>query len=178
MNRLAASPETRNRGQQRLLFTAIGIAVADQVAKRIVVRTVELGHSIDVLGDFFRITRTENTGAAFGLFRGGRIVFVIVSAAAAVAILFFRREIARMRIPEQVAFGLVLGGAVGNLIDRVRFGAVVDFVDLGIGDLRFAAFNLADSAISIGVAILAVHLLFLQRPGTERISSTGCREPE
>jgi signal peptidase II len=64
---------------------------------------------------------------------------------------------------EQVAFGLIMGGALGNLIDRLRLGAVVDFINIGIGDLRWPYFNVADSAITIGVVILAFHLLFRPR---------------
>ena len=66
-----------------------------------------------------------------------------------------------------MAFGLILGGAVGNLIDRIRLGAVVDFINIGIGDLRWPYFNVADSAITIGVSILAFHLLFRSNPAEE-----------
>lgn len=150
--------------------------MADQVTKKAIVSEMRLGGSVDVLGSFLRITRTENTGAAFGLFRGGRVAFVAVSAVAAIAIFCFRRAIARLSAWEQAAFGLILGGAVGNLIDRTRLGAVVDFVDLGVGDLRFPAFNVADSAISIGVAILAVNLIFPRRPCESPNTPAGYRE--
>jgi len=146
----------------RLFATALIIIVSDQVVKRVVVNVLEMGHPVDVLGTFFRLTRTENTGAAFGLFRGGGVWFIIVSTLASIAIITFAREIARMRRWEQVAFGLILGGAIGNLIDRVRLGAVVDFLDLGLGDLRFPAFNVADSAITVGVVLIAFSFLFLK----------------
>lgn len=147
----------------RLISTALVIIVLDQVVKRAVVSTMRFGESIDVLGSFARFTRTSNTGAAFGMLRGKSYLFIIISALASAAIVLFSREIAKMRRVEQTAFGLVLGGAVGNLIDRIRLGAVIDFIDLGIGGARFAAFNVADSAITIGVVLLAFHLIFMPR---------------
>ena len=151
-------------GQLRMFATALAIVVADQVAKRVVASFMRLGESINLLGPVVRFTRTENTGAAFGMLRGRSLWFIIVSAVASIAIVLLRRRIASMRPREQMAFGLVLGGAVGNLIDRIRLGAVVDFIDIGFGDLRWPAFNVADSAITIGVAVLAFGLLFLPRP--------------
>ncbi|MBM3307306.1 MAG: signal peptidase II [Candidatus Eisenbacteria bacterium] len=143
----------------RLLWTGLAVLVADQAVKRLVVALMALGDSVEVLGPAVRITRTENTGAAFGLFRGGGAVFVVVSALASVCIIALSRRIARLRRVEQLAFALVLGGALGNLVDRVRHGAVVDFIDIGIRDLRWPAFNVADSAIVIGVALLAARFL-------------------
>jgi len=155
----------------RLFTTALIIIISDQVVKRVVVTVLGMGETRDVWGTFFRLTRTENTGAAFGIFRGQGTWFIIISALAAAAIVFFRREIARMRSLHQVAFGLVLGGAIGNLIDRVRLGAVVDYLDLGFGGARWPAFNIADSAITIGVVLLAVHLVFMSEPGSSGSST-------
>lgn len=136
------------------------IVVLDQIIKAIVVHSMQMGSSINILGSVVRLTRTENSGAAFGLFKDGRIAFIIVSAIASLAIIVLRREIAKMRSREQMSFGLILGGAVGNLVDRVRVGAVVDFLDIGVGSVRWPAFNVADSAITIGVSILAFYLIF------------------
>ncbi len=136
------------------------IVVLDQIIKAIVVHSMQMGSSINILGSVVRLTRTENSGAAFGLFKDGRIAFIIVSAIASLALIVLRREIAKMRSREQMSFGLILGGAVGNLVDRVRVGAVVDFLDIGVGSVRWPAFNVADSAITIGVSILAFYLIF------------------
>ncbi len=136
------------------------IVVLDQIIKAIVVHSMQMGSSINILGSVVRLTRTQNTGAAFGLFKDGRVAFIIISAVASLAIILLRREIAKMRSREQMSFGLILGGAVGNLIDRVRVGAVVDFLDIGVGSTRWPAFNVADSAITIGVSILAFYLVF------------------
>ena len=153
------------RAPARLLWTAFAILLADQVTKKLVVSLMGVGESLDLLGPAVRFTRTENTGAAFGIFRGRSVLFVAISALACVAIVVFLREIARLRRVEQVGFSLVLGGALGNLVDRVRLGAVVDFIDIGVRDLRWPAFNVADSAIVVGVAVLAVRFLFFSRPG-------------
>ena len=154
-----------SRATARLLWTALAILLADQAVKKLVVTLMALGESVDVLGPVVRITRTENTGAAFGILRGMGFVFVGVSAAASIAIIAMRRRIAALARSEQLGFTLVLGGALGNLVDRVRHGAVVDFIDIGVRDLRWPAFNVADSAIVIGVTLLAVRFLFFQHPG-------------
>ena len=147
--------------QVRLLATALVITVLDQVVKGVVVNAMRMGESISLIGHVVRFTRTSNTGAAFGIFRGGSVWFAGLSLVAAVLIAALSRQIARGRRIERVAFGLILGGTVGNLIDRIRLGAVVDFIDIGVNSVRWPAFNVADSAITIGVTLLAVSLLFL-----------------
>jgi signal peptidase II len=152
------------RAQVLLLTTALAITVLDQVVKRVVVNALRMGDSVDVIGPVVRLTRTSNTGAAFGLLRGRSNWFIAVSLVAAVAIVAFSRRIAKAGRTERVAFSLILGGTAGNLIDRIRLGAVVDFIDIGAGAFRWPAFNVADSAITIGVSLLAVSILFLGGP--------------
>jgi signal peptidase II len=173
MERSNDSSAVDRRPQVRLFATALTIVVADQVVKRVVASAMRLGQSIDFLGTVVRFTRTENTGAAFGMLRGRSLWFIIISAAASVAIIALRRRIATLRPRDQVAFGLVLGGAVGNLIDRIRVGAVVDFIDIGFGNLRWPAFNIADSAITIGVILLAFGLVFAPRTEPGGASTPG-----
>jgi signal peptidase II len=141
-----SSREAVTRAQLWLFSTALVITALDQVVKRVVVNTMELHQSIDVVGTFVRLTRTANTGGAFG---------------AALAIAALSRQIARGRRIERLAFGLIMGGALGNLIDRIRLGSVIDFVDIGGSAYRWPAFNVADSAITIGVTLLAVSIVFL-----------------
>jgi signal peptidase II len=149
------------RSQLILFSTALVITALDQVVKRVVVNTMEMGQSINVIGTFVRLTRTSNTGGAFGILRNHGTWFILVSTAAALVIAAMSRSIARGRRIERLAFGLILGGAVGNLIDRIRIDSVVDFVDIGGSAYRWPAFNVADSAITIGVTLLAVTLVFL-----------------
>jgi signal peptidase II len=155
------------RAQITLLATALGIAVLDQVVKRAVVATLSLGESVDVIGSFVRLTRTSNTGGAFGLLRGRGSWFIAVSVLAAAAIVAYSRKLAAAARFERIAFTLILGGALGNLVDRVRLGAVVDFVDIGGTAYRWPAFNVADSCITIGVTLLAVSLVFFRRAPSE-----------
>jgi len=170
-------PSNNNRGalsraQFWLFSTALVIAALDQVVKRVVVNAMEMGQSIDVVDSFVRLTRTSNTGGAFGLLRGRGNWFIVVSVVAALAIAALSRQIARVgRRVERLAFGLILGGAVGNLIDRIRLGAVIDFIDVGGSGYRWPAFNVADSAITIGVTLLAISLVFFG-------GTTDGREPE
>jgi signal peptidase II len=167
---MEAANDTRPAGvraQIRMLAVAFGIVVLDQVVKRVVVAKLSPGASINVLGSFVRFTRTSNTGGAFGLMRGRSAWFVVVSVLASAAIVVFSRRLARTRPIEQAAFTLILGGAVGNLIDRVRLGAVVDFIDIGGSAYRWPAFNVADSCIVIGVTLLAVSLVFLRSAPSE-----------
>jgi signal peptidase II len=155
------------RAQIALLTSALGIAVLDQAVKKVVVTTMSPGESVDVVGAFVRLTRTSNTGGAFGLLRGRASWFIAVSLLATAAIVVFSRRLAASQPIERIAFSLILGGAVGNLIDRVRIGAVVDFVDIGGSVWRWPAFNVADSCITIGVTLLAVSLVFLRKAPSE-----------
>ncbi len=166
------SPTERSHSNVRLFVTALSIILFDQVIKKVVTSVMDLGQSVDFIGTVVRFTRTSNTGAAFGMMRGRSLVFILVSAGASIAIAASWRQIARLRSAEQVAFGLIMGGAIGNLIDRVRVGAVVDFINIGIGGLRWPYFNVADSAITIGVVILAFHLLFRPRSSDGAASET------
>jgi signal peptidase II len=176
MDHSSGSPAVSRGGVLRLFATAFSIIVADQVVKRVVVFVLENGQSVDFLGSVVRLTRTTNTGAAFGLLRGLGPWFIVVSAAASLAIIVFRREIAKLRRLDQVAFGLILGGAIGNLIDRIRLGAVIDFIDIGIGALRWPSFNVADSAISIGVVLLACSFILI--PRSRAAAANGAEPPE
>jgi signal peptidase II len=155
------------RAQVLLLATAAAVVVADQIVKKIVVGALDVGEPVDVIGSFVRFTRTSNTGGAFGLFRGHANLFMLVAAAAAVGIAAFSRMLARTSRIERAAFSLILGGAVGNLVDRIRLGAVVDFIDVGGSAYRWPAFNVADSCVTIGVTLLAVSLVFFRTAPSE-----------
>jgi signal peptidase II len=154
------SASATTRAQITLFSTALLITALDQVVKRVVVNTLQWGSSIDVIGTFVRLTRTSNTGGAFGILRGRGNWFIVVSVAAALTIGVLSRQISRGRRLERFAFSLILGGALGNLVDRLRLGSVVDFVDIGGSAYRFPAFNVADSCITIGVTLLAIGLIF------------------
>jgi signal peptidase II len=138
------------RSQWLVLVLVAGAAVvADQLTKQLVGRTLTLGDSVDIVGPF-SIHHVQNSGIAFGLF-GSRTSLVIgVTAIAVAAMLLFFARSGRRHPVLPVALGLVLGGSIANLVDRVRLGHVTDFLDL----VAWPAFNLADTFIVVGVAIL------------------------
>ncbi len=144
-----------------LLFclVALFIIVADQATKALIRASLPEGYSLFKLG-FFRITHVQNTGAAFGLFPDQSLVLTIFAIIAGSVVLFFAFYGHRYftwlgNIAVMLTFGLILGGTVGNLIDRFRFGYVTDFIDLSY----WPAFNIADSAVTIGVIAFALLLL-------------------
>lgn len=135
------------------VMIAVLVVIADQLSKSAVTARIDPGHAVDVLGPL-RFTLTYNDGIAFGL-AGGKGVLVILLAAVALVALGAFIATAPARWPTAVAGGLILGGAAGNLIDRFRIGHVTDFILLP----SWPAFNLADTAITIGVIVLAWWLI-------------------
>jgi signal peptidase II len=136
---------------------ATGIVVADQLTKAWVVASVEFGSVQPVLGDYVRIWPVHNTGALFGLFGNQALLFAALSIGVVALIVWFHgRSVVTNGWFATLALGLLLGGAVGNLADRLRLGYVVDFVDMGIGDLRFYTYNVADAAISASLVLLVL----------------------
>lgn len=141
-----------------LAGTAIVVSVADQVTKALVVASVPFGGRQEVLGDLVQIWHVRNTGAAFSLFPGATWLFMLVTAGALVMIAYFYRSFRTRGAWIHVILGTVLGGTLGNLTDRLRHGYVVDFLSVGVGDLRWPTFNVADSALVIGIGVLVLYL--------------------
>ncbi len=142
--------------------TALVIIAADQVSKwaMIEILSAEPARQIVVIRDFFALTLVYNPGAAFGILPRFNHLFILLSLlTVAVLLIFFKTLFAAGRL-SRVAAGLILGGAVGNLIDRFRFKNVVDFFDFQFGSYHWPAFNVADSAICVGVALLLIAILF------------------
>jgi signal peptidase II len=136
--------------QWLILLLVAGAAVfADQLTKQVVGRTLALGESADIVGPF-QIHHVQNSGIAFGLFDSRTSIVIGVTAVAVCAMLVFFARSGRRHPVLPVALGLVLGGSIANLIDRVRLGHVTDFLDF----VAWPAFNLADTFIVVGVAIL------------------------
>jgi signal peptidase II len=137
------------------LGLAAVIVVVDQVTKAWLVATIDPGEVIVLIDDLLRFIHSQNTGAIFGLFRDNAVLFGALSILVIGLIVAFHGRSAPSRATS-IALGLLLGGAIGNLIDRLRFGFVIDFVDMGIGDWRFYTFNVADAAISTAIVSLLV----------------------
>ncbi|MBM4298501.1 MAG: signal peptidase II [Deltaproteobacteria bacterium] len=140
------------------------IVVVDQVTKLIVDRSMPLYHSIPIVDGFFNLTYVRNAGAAFGLFAGSAEIFrrPFLITVSIVAIGFTFNMLRRLHEDEKglvTALAFILGGAVGNLIDRVFYGEVIDFLDCYLGSYHWPAFNVADSFITIGVG-LTIYCLY------------------
>ena len=139
------------------VLVACAIVLVDQVTKYIVICSVPQGTRIDVLGVALRISHIRNSGAIFGVMRSSGGYFTVFSLVAAIVLVVVLLLSRKARGLVKVGMGLVLGGAIGNLIDRLRLGAVVDFVDIGVSDtVRWPSFNAADLAITLGVIFIVV----------------------
>jgi signal peptidase II len=143
------------------LGLAVAVLVVDQLTKSWVVASITPGSAIRLVGDLLRLIHSRNSGALFGLFGSGAPLLAIASTVVIGLIVWYHARSSRNPLLS-VALGLLLGGALGNLLDRVRFGYVVDWVDAGIGSLRFWTFNVGDAAISLAILLL---LLIALRPG-------------
>jgi len=137
---------------------AAAVIVADQLSKAWIVANFPFGEPVEILGAWLRVWYVANTGALFGLFRDQAVLFAALSIGVIALIVWYHgHAVADSGWLATVALGLLLGGAVGNLIDRVRLGHVVDFVDMGFpGGWRFYTWNVADAAITISIVLLLV----------------------
>ncbi|MCK4362831.1 MAG: signal peptidase II [Dehalococcoidia bacterium] len=141
-------------------LVALIVVALDQVSKFFIRANMTLGQSIPEEG-FFRITYGTNTGGVFGLFANQAFLITLTAIVGVAAILVYSRYPLFNRVLVRIALGLLLGGAVGNLIDRIRFGEVVDFIDVG----AWPVFNIADSAVVVGVILIIYYFLFGQKRG-------------
>jgi len=148
----AARPAGEPRWAAFIGLAAV-VVVLDQVTKAWLTSFLAPGESVDVIGDLVRLVHGQNNGGLFGLFRGQALPFALVSLVVVGLIVAYHARSGRSTYLS-ITLGLLLGGALGNLIDRLRLGYVVDFVDAGLGDLRWYTFNVADAAISFAILLL------------------------
>lgn len=155
-------------GRRWALFggLALAIVIADQLTKAAIGRAYQLGTSTEIVGDLVRIAPGANSGAIFGLFPDQAWLFGLLSLVVLGLIVAYHARSADAGMLMSITLGLLLGGAVGNLIDRFRLGYVLDFVDVGIGSFRWYVFNVADAAISASIVLLVLAAVFGERlPG-------------
>ncbi len=147
-----------------LPLIALGALTADQLAKSWVVARLEWGQSMDLaswLAPILRLTYVTNTGVAFGLLQGFGDLFLIVAVVVVGLLLIYYRQIPQGQVLLRIALGLQLGGAMGNLVDRIVRGSVVDFIDLNFWPMQeWPIFNLADASIVAGVGLLVLVMLY------------------
>ncbi|MEK6196146.1 MAG: signal peptidase II [Deltaproteobacteria bacterium] len=152
-----------------LISIAALVAILDQAIKLLVLAKIPAYGSIVVIPGFFDLTHIYNTGGAFGFLAGKsslfrHLFFLTASAIAMGMIVYLYLKTPREFLFLRSGLAMILGGAVGNVIDRIRLGKVVDFLDLYVKDLHWPAFNIADSAITVGILIFIYHLLLKKMP--------------
>ena len=167
MPKLHLPPNSR----RNVVFAAIAllVVVADQLSKWWIVSNLAVGETLVNYG-FFRVIRVQNTGAAFGIFQGHPLIFTIIDFLGIAVLLFLVLFLSRRwpfldRMWVRSGVGLILGGTVGNLIDRLRVGQVTDFLDFKI----WPTFNVADASITVGVIILIFCIIFLYKPSEKHV---------
>ncbi len=141
----------------------------DQISKAIILKTLPLYQSVEVIPGFFNLTHIHNPGGAFGFLADQtstlrHFVFLIVSLLAIGLIFYFYKKTPQSHPWLASGFALIFGGAIGNIIDRLRLGEVVDFLDFYIGRWHWPAFNVADSAVTIGIFIFIYHMVLKKLP--------------
>jgi signal peptidase II len=165
----SGEPSSRFGKYKKLVVISGLVVVFDQITKLLISSKLPLHHSITVIPGFFDITHILNPGGAFGFMAHQSsslrsVLFLVISSLAVCLIFYFYKNTPQTHPWLASGFALVFGGAIGNLIDRFRFGSVVDFLDVYMGNYHWPAFNIADSAISIGITIFLFHLLFRKMP--------------
>lgn len=181
------NPETAETGYSKLFITAAILFLLDQLTKLWITKTVAFNSYfypqdqdvIEVIKDFFYIVHIGNKGAAWGIFSGHGEILALFTLVAIGAIYKFRKSLELYRKPLQIAFGMLIGGAIGNLVDRIVHGHVIDFLDFHLGftipwvlpNGRYPAFNIADCGIVVGVFIYMIVSFFYSKSEEAKHSS-------
>jgi signal peptidase II len=138
------------------------IILIDQVTKWLIVKNMQLGENITVIENFLYITSHRNRGAAWGILQGQMWFFYIITTIVIVGMIYYIQKYTKENKVMGIALGLMLGGAIGNFIDRLFRKEVVDFINTYIFSYDFPIFNVADSALCVGVVLLFIHMLFFE----------------
>lgn len=155
-SQIAKEQHRMDKGIATMVVMAALVVAADQLTKLWVSRALDPGQSVQVAG-IFHISYVTNTGAAFGILRGQSMLLTVAALVVVAALLIFYRQFASISPVTRISLGLVLGGSLGNLVDRLRLGHVVDFLDF----TYWPSFNVADSSIVVGEILLVYSVLFL-----------------
>jgi signal peptidase II len=147
---------------------ALLIIALDQFTKWLIVKNMEYGESIEIIHNFFYITSHRNRGAAWGIFPGQMWFFYAITAIVIVGLVYYLKKMGKQSVLLGVSLGLMLGGAIGNFIDRIVRKEVVDFIHTYIFGYNFPIFNIADSSLCIGVGLLIIYMLLEERLAKEK----------
>ncbi|MDZ7725674.1 MAG: signal peptidase II [candidate division KSB1 bacterium] len=173
----------------RILWVTAAVFILDQVTKLYILKTMSLYQTYPVLGDFFQITYVENTGMAFGIQPAHSGLLTVVAVIVSLFIMYYLFQMKKEKLPARLALTAILGGAIGNLFDRIRRGSVVDFLDSdffnihvppfklwflefdGYSMTRWPVFNVADIAITLGMVLLFI-VVFTEKEDEETPAQT------
>lgn len=149
-----------------MLFFAVAaiVVILDQASKRLIWAAFQDTGGRDLIDGVLRIRLSTNTGAVMGILSGSRPILISVTIISIIALIYFAYRMRYAPVFKRVCLGLVLGGAFGNLIDRIATGKVVDFIDMGIGSFRWPTYNVADIAVTVGAVILIAGFAFQKEP--------------
>ena len=148
----------------KVLFVSAILVLADQVSKAIVVRTMSLYESVPVIENFFHFTYITNDGMAFGIdFPFGYFIFSLVSTLLTLFLFWYLWTVRNDSLVIRLGLAMIIAGAVGNLIDRLMLGEVIDFLDFMIGNFHWYVFNLADSYVTVGMVLILTDSIFLEK---------------
>ena len=164
MDEVAAPPPALRARRTLEILLPLAILALDQITKELVRRGLDLHESATVIPGLVDFTHVRNAGAAFGILNSADFPYktafiVLIASAGLVGVAMYSANLSSHQLLARIGLALIIGGAAGNLIDRIAIGYVVDFVDVYWRDYHFWAFNVADSAISIGVAIMILDML-------------------
>jgi signal peptidase II len=165
------------------LWLPILIVAVDQLSKAMIRANVPLHASVTIIPGFLEFTHVRNTGAAFGIlnyadFPFKTVVIAVIAAAALIGVGMYAASLAHHQLIARIGLALIIGGAAGNLLDRVIAGSVVDFVDVYWRSYHFWAFNVADSAITVGVAIMIFDMLDVRDRSSSRMKASDASNPD
>jgi signal peptidase II len=143
-----------------LFLPALVVVVLDQITKHLFWGNSQ---NYEIIPGYFNITLVKNAGAAFGMFQGARVFFVTASFLAVALIIYLGLRLPSSERTRRILLGLILGGAIGNLVDRVASGEVIDFLQIGVAGHYWPVFNVADAGVTVGAALLILYALRSQR---------------
>jgi signal peptidase II len=157
-----------------IVILAMAVVILDQITKTLVLEHVALFDKVEIIPGLLDVVHIQNAGVAFGILNDVAhpqrpILTTLLALLALGGIVYYSRHIRPEERVARVGLALIFGGAVGNLVDRLRYGHVVDFIDVYAGDWHFWAFNVADASISVGAVLVFVELLFLNRHASHSV---------
>lgn len=141
---------------KKITLVSIITILIDQIIKYLIITNLKFTDSINVIKNFFRITYLQNTGAAWSILSGNVVLLVLITLIALVFIYIILKKKKEYLKIEYLCYGLLIGGIIGNLIDRIRYGFVIDYLDFNFGEFNYPVFNLADICIVVSAIILII----------------------